>query len=766
MRGRRRFAEIPRVPDLVATVPGARRRQPGERDGGADSDDVTASYEHLVVTLQGYRASVTARHLSDERLSDLLGDAGITPTTSKGSVSFPARQLRLLRSLPQDIAVSGFGTSSGIVTLALHPPPVGTAELHYDRAGEFTLRWTDGNVDYSEMLDGRLLPSFVAAELPFVANPDAWEALGRHTHVRPALGRAHVNEHGFVTIRTANSQQLELASLPGLFRVNDTEFGLCAAYLDAIDRVEGLVWDREPQLAGVPGSAFSPSFETTSTFHGVFDPLVERMHRLRAQILCTDDPQDARVLLVSAFDRLAATPLLVVAPGATLWLWRALLERSGFDEDVTLVPLEDEALPPLTHAPAAVVCESPDAQSTRRLSALLAPLVGPEIRHGAVILGATATADERLGILAALRPAEFATDLPLPLRYPRHHERRAAEHLAPFSTDLSGGLELSDPVSTARLLRVTPSEQFLKALDLVTLRARDEVETLTEQHVALVCGTSSLTSPKLVRAVSVARDLAAAGRSVALLVPYRKAADLAQVFLRPTPTLTDHDVLVPVPGAVQLWCGSGSYPDLDGFDDVILPAYPYDPYDLAYAAACARVVLVHLDGTFDDLAALRLARGQGSLEVGPAEVGETRGVLPETHADDYASLDLLDDDIIVRELSAEETPAEEQMGGYDVDVFGPDSDDHDTYDHDMYDTSVYGYAEHEEFETESGETQSGETGVDVFDTDIDEADIDEDDIDEDVVDEMLAKYMTPDEDPAQVDDNVEPQRHQPQLPLF
>lgn len=579
-------------------------------------DDVPEAPEPLVVTLSGYRATLAGRPPAPGLLRELRELGVDAATDPDGTVTLPARHLPLVAARRDRFELCGTGPAAGIVETLRRPPLAGTMiELVHDGAAEFTLRWTDGRAELSEPLDAQLLPSFLAVEIPFAASDAAWDAVSRLTRVPPALGRAHLDEDHVLRIRTSNPQRLEHADLPGLFRISDHEFGLSAAYADTLSRVTGIAWDGDTRLDPLPASAYSPGFDVSDAFARTLRTVTHRLHLCRAQVLAWPDAQQARVITVAALDRLAVPSLLVLAPAASLWLWQLLLERSGFDEDTHLHPLEDLDRLQIDTQPAALLLELSDpAELTTFVAPLTATLHALPATGRVAALGVLAAAqppdtDTLLSLLALLRPAEFASDLPLPLRYPTDPPRRAAEHVAPFVLPSPpADLGLSDPVSCSTLARVEPSAGFLDALASQLRRAGSPDEEFVVLRRAFACGAGAQPSPKLVRAAAVARTSAVAGRSVAVLCREPAAPDVLALLLHGCETLSGFDVLAPVPGAVQLWFGRDGYPDLEDFDDVVVLEYPERVEDLHYAASCARLVVVHAAHPFDETAALLLAR--------------------------------------------------------------------------------------------------------------------------------------------------------------
>lgn len=593
---------------------------------------VPTGHVALAVSLSGLTVCVepSAGRFDDAETHLRAAGVSVARDDVRGLV-FPAADLTRLQDLPAQVTLRPAQDAETLLLAATRPSQSGLpVTVTSTPAGRLRLQWTDGQTSFDELLPDEAVPAFLAAEIPFHATSCAWETLRGQSRLPVTIGRARVSPAGYVEVMAPVSSQLaEDAPVPGLFRVDDTRWGVPLAYADVIATVPGFRWDDRPPAP--PDPVRAQGLDDDPPLAAAADHLATLLQAAGTAVMSWPCGAGAHRAVLSALDAVDGWPALILTPPHHVWLWLHHLQSAGRtvslggavgDTDATVMTYLDFARRSETEPVTAgsVVYDQLDGEEAR------AHLVRQALHRldslsGVPRVAVTASPDpdvaQQIQVLQVLRPGEFVDDVPLPVRYPVRTVQRAAEHVAAY---------LVPPPATAgpargprrTVVALPPSEQQRNACaDVADRLAMADPEDAVRRIVELLsAGPRSELSPKVSAAAHAARAAVRAGRTVALLVRHPRSGDLLRGLLRPVPV----DVLgagqpLPAPGPGEGHEGrawvvpvTGPVPDLSGVDEVHCVDYPWTLSDLPSAAVGPDVVCYHLAGTLDDRLALLAAR--------------------------------------------------------------------------------------------------------------------------------------------------------------
>jgi hypothetical protein len=584
-----------------------------------------------------------------------------------GGIAFPVAELRRLAALPDDATVH---VDSALAPLwqAVTMPPEDKLPLTLERTPSgLALRWRAGNLTRFVEVRPESVPALLACDIPFVAAPDAWVRLRECTRLPVQAGRAKVNLDGFIEIMSSKPQLLEAAPLPGLFRLDDTHFGVALAYADAVDDAPGILWDG-PRPEPDRGPRLLPELTMPLSAHASADlrALTERLAASHAAAVVWDPGLGRRILTLAALEALEAWPALIVTAPAGIWMWQrhlALLGRTGSlssdDADARIVTYLDLARGAGVGDPTAVVFDEPGSGE----GATAAARRGCQRLHGVLDAYRVAVCstwpdsdpDAQVAIMAMLRPGEFRTDIPLAIRYPLRPVERAGEHAGAYLTRRHA----DDPGRDVTEFRrssvhvVSPTEAQTEALArlLTELDQGTDPQPLLSQALAVATvGTAHTTSPKLAAAIELTRAAVLDGKRVAIVTRHRGVATLLPVLLSPVQVAVadassgQRGVDDTATAQVCLLRFETTLPSLAGFDEVVVLDYPWSTAVLDAAAGPpagpgpSQVTVVHAAGTVDDrlavMAAMRRERGGWDDPAPPDDDEAALLLVPRRFTDD------------------------------------------------------------------------------------------------------------------------------------
>ena len=591
---------------------------------------------HISLALAGLTVLVEERTRSYDAAYRELQRCSITAAWhERGGLSFPIRDLGKLAmttaSVTADDDLQGMwefikDPSADQVPATLHAKPYGVQ-----------LQWLSApGANKAAVVPQNAIPALLASGIAFVAESEAWKFIEQHATVPVVAGHVQLNADGFLEIHTSTPQLVESSPLPGLFRLDDTHYGMPAALSASIESARGFVWDSErptpPRRIVVPDN-----LDITDHAHRHAGLIASQLEAHKAAAVVWSPGLGRRIAVLAALEALDAWPLLIVCAPHTIWLWQRhieLIDRecslAHNDTDVRIVTYRDLRRVALED-PVAVIFDDPFSIEARAASDACHRL--DALRDAYRISVSSSWPIDQTAVLQAmslLRPAEFRTGLPSVWRYPVRTDARLQEHVGTYLMELSA--DDVPPAATARFRRSSvavcepTSEQlatFLEYQDLLERDEEDPLMLLALARDAAAAGTSGAPSPKLAEAIVRVRQAIERRRTVAVVVSSAKAAARLRILLKPTVVQLadelDGPVATPVIGEVTIVRATGNIPSLRAFDEVVVCEYPtsFAALDRAIGPAHGdgpqKVTLIHLARSIDDRLALSasLAREAG-----------------------------------------------------------------------------------------------------------------------------------------------------------
>jgi hypothetical protein len=221
-------------------------------------------------------------------------------------------------------------------------------------------------------------------------------------------------------------------------------------------------------------------------------------------------------------------------------------------------------------------------------------------------------------LMSVIKPAEFRHNVPLISRYPLRPEARAMEHVISYLSRRSPSSATEHNFRRSSVELLAPTYEQLAAFTIALDDRREHTEILAESLLIVSAGPSSSVSPKVSRAVEIARNEQSQGNRVALVTRNIRTAQLLRSALRPlTVTTVDQSesAIIDESTDIVVIRSEGRLGNLKGFDHVVILDYPWSFLAIEAAVGSAsdsggpkQVTCLHLDCPLDDRSALLAAR--------------------------------------------------------------------------------------------------------------------------------------------------------------
>ncbi len=556
--------------------------------------------QRLRVALRGLSASILPEDGDVQTAQAYLQSAGAQAVFDGSSLLVAAEDFRQLLDLPSQVVLLGDDTVSTLLRAcgpSVLPPVVATL----DSGETVNLNWVDSTGECNEPLPLAATAFLLAADLALSASPETWSAI-RSSSALPLLrARARVNLDGFVEVQTPLAQQIEAAGIPGLFRIDDSRYGVSFDLADGLEHLPGLEWVGERSFP-VPSSTPAPSLPLAAHSASMLPGLLEDLQRSRGRVLVGPAGSGRRVLALAAVASLRAFPLLVLTRASSLWLWHRnidLLGGVGEDVDVRILPYDivgevdlEGAISVVFDDLALALSENPRLRD--RLRCLEGSVAGyriavlPEVPHDEASL---------LRVLSLVRPGEFDDRLPVVARYPAPAAERFAEHARCFLDEVPAGTDGAG-FKRSSVREVNPGSAF-RELVATLPRIDPSRPVLVRERAAELLSWVSAGPPSMLGAkISEVLAFASTDTPFAVVTRVARTAAILTGLTASRPWITVVDA-------------SERLPDLSGFDRVVFlePPFSYQETDRAVvessdSTGCRDVTVLHLPGTADDRFAL------------------------------------------------------------------------------------------------------------------------------------------------------------------
>lgn len=573
----------------------------------------------MALALSGLWVLVDTSPLQHQSALAHLSSVGASFRDDGAVVAVPARELPLLARLDPAVEVVTDHQLHALWQTVLNPPdtPASVEVL----AGDLRISWPSGRRRFDEVLFDDAVPALLAMELAIVASDEAWARLSTSSSLPVAVGRCMVTTDEYVLIDASKPQLVEAAPLSGLWRMNDTRFGLPLAYAHQLDSARGFIWDG-PRPPSEMRSFTLPDVPLSASARLTAQELSERLASFRAALLVAPAQSSRRVAVTSAMRAAMMEDTLIVCAPWAIWAWSRAASLCGLK--VRFATYLDLSLGNDVGTPDSVVLDDLGLQpaSLRRAASSLDSLnamrivVASELPDGV---------EESLALFARLKPSEFRDDIPLQVRYPVDPPRRAVEHMRPYlvrSAPSPGGF------SRLHIEVLALSQDLIHACTLLTSSSRARVEDLS---AIVSVGSSSAVSPKLASAHALVSKTVSAQKTVAVLTRHPRFATLLSALCR-TANLEILDVRGQDTTEETLHSSAivifdKGVPVLD-VDMVVVIDWPYSTSALDAAVPLPMhpdkgpvVVVLHVAESIDDRFALRASRTSALTYPADIEVG-------------------------------------------------------------------------------------------------------------------------------------------------
>ena len=551
--------------------------------------------QRLKVSLRGLSTALLPEDGDIQTAQVYLQSVGAQVVFDGAALLVPATDFRLLLELPPQVVLLPTDDVSTLLrasSSSVTPPIVATL----DSGAVVNLNWVDTTGECNEPLPLAAAPFLLSAAIPLSASPETWSAIRTASALPVLRARARVNLDGYIEVHTPFPQQIEGAGIPGLFRIDESRYGVPFDFAAELDVLPGLEWVGERSFP-VPASTPAPSLPLAAHSAPLLPGFLEDLQRARGRVLIAPDGSGRRVFALAAVASLRAFPLLVLSRASSLWLWHRnidLLGGVGDDLDVRVLPYEligkialDGAISVVFDDLELALRENPGLRDNLR------GLDGSVAGYRIAVLPAVPEPDLLLQVLSLVRPGEFEDRLPVVARYPAPAPERFAEHAECFLLRLPPGGGSSE-FKRSSVREITPSREFLYWLDAQTAVDPSRPALVRDRAAELLSWTSG--GPPSMLGSKIAELLTFADPStpfVAVTRVARTAALLRRIAAaRPWITVID---------------ASERLPDLARYERVVLlePPLSFPETDRAVvessdSAGCREVTVFHSSGTADD----------------------------------------------------------------------------------------------------------------------------------------------------------------------
>jgi len=582
----------------------------------------------VVLDLNGLWVLVTPESpTTDDDVAATFADHGI-PIELKPhlGVCFLVKYLPLLRSLPDNITLVPFESIRPLLEI-VRSPLSAPATLTTGRSA-LVVEYHHGDVATRDELTPTQAAAFVELEVPFVATPSAWDRLDQLVRLPDVVARVSLNLDGYLEISTTRPQLVEASPLTGLFRIDATHFGLARAGAAEVATQAGFVTEPLPPLET---PALAPlTIELSSHAEADLEHVVTSLAHYSAHVINWESGLGRRIVALAAISELDAWPALIVTPPSSLWAWQRHLDL--LDHSYALGPSAADvelstyvALTQRRSTPSvlSIVFDSPNSSTAKSARPALRRLAS---RRDAVRVAIESrwpeAIEDQIAIMELLRPGEFRSDVPVAMRYPPDAVTHATDHVNYYLSKRETGELIQETFRRSSVRVVDLVDAQLQAIEEATeyLSNKHPATALTELLDLVTAGPPEAVSPKITLAARLARQNKG---STAIVTRSKRAATLLRSLLKPAPvTLYEPASPAPVPEGLVIVRVDHQWPDLRGFNNVIVLDYPFSLATLDASVGPARdpgpaTVVVHANHTLEDrlvVLATRRALASGVLD--------------------------------------------------------------------------------------------------------------------------------------------------------
>ena len=528
-----------------------------------------------------------------------------------------------IKSLPERVTIIPETDSFVLFKLAT-TPPINSIPANVNSVNEnLEISWFDGIFNHSYPLNFPYCVALLESDMPFVASEHSWELISDNSRLPIIAGRAKLNYDGFIEIYTSKPQLIDASPLKGLFRIDDSRFGLPIKYAAILNNLPGFLWEG-PRVN-------SSDIELVETLNvQLSDSLREDLESILPEIiqnksLAISRPSGAgrRILALASLFHLKAYPILIVCPPSNIWVWQRHCDLIGLEHsvariesDVTIVTYRDFAAGAKIPRLQSVIFDDLAGNEAFSASKELKRLDAyQDVIRISVDSKWPSDYFSQVKLLSVIKPTEFGEDLPFSYRYSSN--QRFIEHSSIYLSNNFNAFASSPLFKRSSVSNLSLSDDQIESIkSILENTILDPTTALLQLIEITTAGPPQSISPKVSSASEDARKYLNRGYSVAILCRSSRTGTLIRSLLRPLNVIiSEGNRLTAVKGQAQIIYFSENIPTLFDFDIVLVLDYPWNSASLegsignASADNGPRLVRVyHISESIDDRLSLLAAR--------------------------------------------------------------------------------------------------------------------------------------------------------------
>jgi|688.fasta_scaffold41573_4 hypothetical protein len=544
------------------------------------------------------------------------------------SFKIHVKYLPSLKLFPERVEIVPSEDSLPLYELSRFPPKEGIPVTITIIQNNLQIHWFDGVFNRNHLLQNSLCAALLESEIPFVASEEAWEHISKFSRLPISVGKAKLNYDGFLEIVTSKPQLVEASPLKGLFKIDDSRFGMPIYYIDSLLKSTGYSYDHALERYQKPDLSdysidFNDSIEYSSALKDEISKVIPVLIENKSLAICRPSGAGRRILTLSLLYKINALPILIICPPSSVWVWQRHCSLLGLshsvardDSDVTIVTYRDfSAGAKIPRMQSIIFDDLSGSEATSAIKYLKRFDAFQDIYRVSVDSSWPDDPVNQLTHLSIIKPTEFSLDYPLSFRYSSFE--RFNEH-ANIYVSRNDNAFLSSPLyrrSSVKTLNLTKSQT--DSIKQVTLQDNiDPVAALLNLIEITTSGSPQSISPKILTASEDAKKYLKRGDSVAILCRSNRTAMLLRSLLRPLNVkIHEGPNPEPVAGQAQVIYFSTEIPPIHDFDIVLVLDYPWNTSMLDSAVGDASAEngpkltrIYHIVESIDDRLSLLAAR--------------------------------------------------------------------------------------------------------------------------------------------------------------
>ena len=528
-----------------------------------------------------------------------------------------------IKSLPERVTIIPETDSFVLFKLAVSPPINSIPANVNAHNGILEVSWFDGNFNQNHPLNFPYCAALLESDIPFVASEHSWELISNNSRLPIVAGKAKLNYDGFIEIYTSKPQLIDASPLKGLFRIDDSRFGLPIKYAEILNNLPGFSWegpmlsDKETVVAETLNIQLSDSLRLD------LESIIPLITQNKSLAISRPSGAGRRILALTSLLYSKSYPILIVCPPSNIWVWQRHCDLIGLEHsvarvesDVTIVTYRDFAAGAKIPRLQSVIYDDlagneafAASKSLKRLDAY------QDIIRISVDSKWPEDYSSQIRLLSVIKPTEFGEDLPFSYRYSSN--QRYLEHSSIYVSNNQNAITASTLFKRSSVSNLTLSDDQIESISTILENTVLEPTAALLQLIEVTTsGPPQSISPKVNSASEDARKYLKRGYSVAILCRSSRTGTLVRSLLRPLNVIiSEGDRLAPVKGQAQIIYFNETIPPLFNFDVVLVLDYPWNSASLEASLGNASadngpklVRMYHISESIDDRLSLLAAR--------------------------------------------------------------------------------------------------------------------------------------------------------------